>query len=403
MRKRILFVDDDPNVLLGLERGLHSMRQDWDMKFVGSGDAALHILEEQAVEVVVSDMRMPGMTGLELLNRVQDRFPQTIRMLLSGQSDRPSILASMARAHQYISKPFDVQQLRILLAQTIALGDLLQNPRIKAFVSRLTSIPSLPTLYVELTEALRSDDISPARIGAIISQDMGMTAKILQLANSAVYGIRVEVTQPEHAVLLLGMDAVQSLVLSLSIFSSLNSSVPRGCPVERLWEHSNLTGAVARGIARAEGVELTKSGIYLSAGLLHDIGKLVMASCDPEMHCRILAEGARSGRNQWEVEHEMIGCTHADVGAFLLGIWGLPAPIVEAAAWHHQPSLSPVTAFSPLAAVHVANVLVTRAAFPAENSTTGMDAEFLKRIGAVDRLEEWAAICRDVLRHRHTL
>lgn len=403
MKKRILFVDDDPNILMGLQRGLYSMREEWDMNFVNSGDAALAILEQETVEVVVSDMRMPAMTGLDLLNTVQDRFPQTVRILLSGDSDRQSILTSMARAHQYLSKPFDVQQLRALLMQTIAQGDLLHNTTIRAYISRLTSIPSLPALYLELTEALRSGDVSPARVGEIISRDIGMTAKILQLANSAVYGIRVEVTQPEQAVLLLGLDAVQSLVLSLSVFSSLSPGVPSGCSTEKLWEHSNLTGALARAIARAEGVGLPQSGIYLSAGILHDIGKLVIASCDPELHRRIAVESRCNGRSQWEMERESIGCTHAEIGAFLLGIWGLPSPIVEAVAWHHQPSRSPVKAFCPLAAVHVANALLTPVEVPQPGTFPDVDHEFLQRIGAADRLEAWTTLGNELLQHRHAL
>ena len=396
MKKRLLFVDDDPNLLGGLKRALYSMREEWEMEFVDSGAAALDLLTSP-FDVVVSDMRMPGMTGLELLNAVQQRHPQTIRILLSGQSDRESILNSVARAHQYVSKPIDARQLKALLVQTISLGDLLENAALKTFVSRLNSIPSLPTLYLEVTQALRADDPSPARIGEIIGRDIGMTAKILQVANSIIYATRTEVTQPEKAVLILGLDTVQSLVLSLSIFSSLSPSLQEAYPVESLWQHSNLTGALCRAIGRAEKIEPAAAGGYVSAGLLHDIGKLLIVSSDPALARKIAKIATDQAKPSWQVEQDLLGCTHAEVGAYLLGIWGLPVPIVEAVALHHSPSRSATDQMSPLAAVHVANALYAQTHPYEANLDATIDTAFLGRIGRLDRLPVWTEACHEIL------
>src|SRR3569833_2905255 len=329
---RLLFVDDDTNLLMGLQRSLRSMQQDWEMEFADCGAAALKLLNKP-FDVVVSDMRMPGMSGLEVLNTVQDRFPQTVRILLSGQSDRESILDSAARAHQYLSKPFDARQLKALLSQTIGLGDLLENASLKTFISGLSSIPSLPNLYIEVMDELSASDPSSARIGAIISRDLGMTAKILQVANSVAYGRRSSITQPDEAVLHLGLDTVRSLVLSLSIFSTLTSKERATYWAESLWEHCNVSGAFCRTIARAEGIPASERGAYLSAGLLHDVGKLIIASADPALPPKIAEIASVETKASWQVEKELLGCTHAEVGAYLLGFWGLFFPIVEAVAW----------------------------------------------------------------------
>lgn len=397
MKRRLLFVDDDPNLLMGLQRGLHGMRDEWEMEFAVGPRTALELLDTRPFDVVVSDMRMPEMTGMDLLNTVQERFPQTIRILLSGQSDRDSILRSVAHAHQYISKPCEAQQLRELLSQTIALTDLLGNSAIKAFISRLSSIPSLPALYMEVTEALRAPDPSPGKIGAIIAQDMGMTAKILQVSNSAIYGIRNEVTQPEKAVLLLGLETVQSLVLSLSVFRSLGPGLRAASCADELWHNSSMSGAMCRAIARAERVEQANAGAYLSAGLLHDIGKLVIASADAELHQKITQEVSIGAKTRTEIEQDLLGCTHAEVGAYLLGIWGLPASIVEAVAWHHRPSASPVSQFSPLTAVHVASALLARSSPVLSEGEAAIDTEFLDRIGKLPQLETWTEKCDDIL------
>lgn len=336
---------------------------------------------------------MPGITGLELLNTVQERFPQTVRILLSGQSDRQSILDSAARAHQYLSKPFDARQLKTLLSQTIVLGDLLDNASLKSFISRLSSIPSLPNLYLEVMDALRASDPSPAKIGGIIARDMGMTAKILQVANSVAYATRSEITQPEQAVLRIGLETVQSLVLSVSIFSSLSARLQAADSVESLWQHSNLTAQYCRAIARAEGIAATSSGGYVSAGLLHDIGKLIIASSDPSLPRAIGEIASADGKPVWQVEKEMLGCTHAEVGAYLLGIWGLPFPIVEAVAWHHRPLESAASEMSPLTAVHVANALEARSHVQAPDYDQTIDTVFLERVGRLQRLEAWTEAC----------
>lgn len=367
------------------------------MEFANSPEAALQSLNERPFDAVVSDMRMPGMSGLELLDCVQERFPQVIRILLSGQADRDSILQSVACAHQYLSKPFEARQLREVLARTMGLTDLLGNSAIKAFVSRLHSIPSLPSLYIEVTEALRTSDPSPARVGRIVGKDIGMTAKILQVANSAIYGIRVQVTQPEEAVLLLGLDTVQSLVLSLSVFSSLGAGLGAGCSADALWHHSSLCGALCRVIARVERLEVIKAGGCVSAGLLHDIGKLVIASADPAMHRKVLTATA-AGASRVDVEQDLFGCTHAEVGAYLLGIWGLPDSIVEAVAWHHRPAASSVTDFSALAAVHVASALVARADTSLPDADRSINFGFLEKIGKLGQLGIWMEKCEDVLR-----
>src|SRR5262245_37814840 len=99
--KKILFVDDEPNVLQGLERMLRSMRHEWEMQFAMSGPAALERLAEQTFDVIVSDMRMPGMTGAQLLTEVSQRHPHIVRIILSGQADQEDILRSVGPTHQY--------------------------------------------------------------------------------------------------------------------------------------------------------------------------------------------------------------------------------------------------------------------------------------------------------------
>lgn len=402
MSRRILFVDDEPNILTGLQRSLRPMRAQWEMEFVSSGEEALNVLAHGAFDAVVTDMRMPGMSGAELLERVQEEFPQTIRIILSGQSDRESVLRSMSPAHQFLSKPCDGERLRSLLERAIALVSLLEDETLKKFISRMKCIPSLPKLFQEVNRELRSPAPSSSRIGAIIAQDMSMTAKILQVVNSAAYSTSAEISEPSQAVLLLGVDTIQTMVLSLSIFSAFDSRVFAPDEAERLWNHSVSVGKFARLIAKAEGVAENALDPYQSAGLLHDIGKVVVASADPATYRRIEKIAASTNKATYCVERETLGCTHAEVGAYLLGIWGLPAPIVEAVVWHHRPSESPVAEFSPLAAVHVASALHAQLEPQYKLGDAHIDQEFLARIGLAGRQAEWMRLCSQHLAERRS-
>ena len=151
MNKRILFVDDEPAVLQGLQRSLRGMRQEWEMEFAASGREALETMARSPFDVVITDMRMPEMDGAQLLDQVRKRFPQTVRIVLSGQSDRETILRSIGPTHQYMAKPCDLEDLKQKLTHTFALRELLADPRLKEIVCQLENIPSLPSLYIAIT------------------------------------------------------------------------------------------------------------------------------------------------------------------------------------------------------------------------------------------------------------
>lgn len=397
MTRRLLFVDDEPNLLMGLKRNLRCMRNDWDMEFVSSGEAALQEMAHQLYDVIITDMRMPGMTGAELLSLVQVRFPQVIRVVLSGQSDRESLLESPAPAHQFLSKPCDSEQLRGHLEQAIMLADLLKSATLKTYISRLQCILSMPALFADVAEELRATEPSPSKIGRIIARDTAMTARILQLVNSAVHSLRGKISDPGHAVLFLGIDTIQALVLSLSVFSAFGPRVMAPLEADQLWDHSLCTSRFSKAISYAEGIRGHATGLFINAGLLHDVGNLMMASANPKEFREIAEIATWTEIDTWLAEKNALRCSHADVGAYLLGIWGLPASIVEAVAWHHQPSSSSVTEFCPLAAVHAATAFHAQLQPALRAGDPSLDRVFLQRSSLADREKTWMKSCCELL------
>jgi HD-like signal output (HDOD) protein len=392
--KSLLFVDDEPRVLQGLERQLRGLRDEWDMKFVGDGAEALAFLESTPVDVIVTDLLMPGMDGAQLLTEVRSRHPKTVRLVLSGHSSRESELWLVGPAHQCLSKPCDPEELRAALVRAIALRDLLSSDQLRQLASRVRSLPTLPDLYTRLAEELQKDEPSIGTVAAIISKDVGMTAKILQLVNSAFFGLAQPAATLSEAVNYLGLSTIRSLVLSLKLFSQFDEWAVRSFSIKSLEEHSWLVGVLAQRIAQMEHSERKISDDCFLAGMLHDVGHLILAAGLPGPYHHVLHNAETSGQPISERERAEFGATHAELGAYLLGLWGLPEAVVEAVAMHHCPSAGGSRGFSPLTAVHVADCMTPCLGFkPEAHSPQRIDRAFLTEVGLEGRLEEWKSLC----------
>ncbi len=352
--KKILFVDDEPKLLEGLQRMLRSMRRQWDMTFVTSGSDALAALENQPFHILVTDMRMPGMDGSELLETVKELHPQIVRIVLSGHTDKEMILKSVGPAHQYLSKPCGVEMLKATLARACSLSEILSDKGLVQVVSGIESLPSIPSLYSEVIQEINSPEGSLNRVGEIIARDSGMSAKILQMVSSSFFGLPTHVSNPVRACQLLGLETIKALVLSVGIFSQFSKS--RDFSVDSLWEHSMATALLAREIAAKEDMGQESIDDAFMAGLLHDVGKLILMDKTPEEFLEIRELIDSSSCGALEAEQRVLGTTHAQVGAYLLGIWGLPESIVEAVAWHHCPEVRRNRTLDALTVVHLANI-----------------------------------------------
>jgi putative nucleotidyltransferase with HDIG domain len=395
MTLRILFVDDEPNVLQGLQRMLRPMRAEWQMGFASSGPEALEALAKEPFDVIVSDMRMPGMDGADLLSAVMQKYPKMIRFILSGHSDREMILKSVGPTHQFLTKPCSAENLKAALLKATALLELLVNETLLNTVSQMKSLPSLPTLYSQIMKELQQPGASIKQVGEIIAQDVGMTAKILQLVNSAFFGLPRHISSPSQAVGLLGLDTVRALVLSIQVFSEFEKTNIESFLIEALWQHSVNVSQCANHIARAVKVEKKSIDDGLMAGLLHDVGKLVLSVNFPDKYPDALGLARSEGLQLWQAEREIFGASHAEVGAYLMGLWGLPDAIVEALAYHHRPSECPCSSFSSLTTVHVANYFDHADGMREKGIPESQpDMEYLRKIGMADQFPVWREICR---------
>ncbi|MDH3636114.1 MAG: response regulator [Gammaproteobacteria bacterium] len=383
---RIMFVDDEPNILSGLRRILRPLREEWDMVFVESGQQALESLDEAPFDIIVSDMKMPGMDGAQLLSEIQHRFPESIRIALSGETDSHMIYRCVQHAHQYLSKPCDADTLVATVKRAYALKNLMKDEQLRKLVSNLSSLPSLPAQYESIMQELQSEDPSLLKIGEIIESDVAMSAKILQLVNSAFFGLVRHVSSPIEASKFLGLDVIKSLVLTTGVFSQFDESSIGEARLQAIWSHASQVGILAKQIAVQQTTHKLLGDYALMGALLADVGKLVFAVNLGEELARAEKIAADEHRSDWEVERELIGHSHMDVGAFLLGLWGLPNPVVECVAFHHVPAECVEEDFSPLTAVHIAHAIVS---VDGHEDLPGLDREYIGKMGAAERLPEW--------------
>ena len=371
----------------------------WDIQFASNAQEALDMMEKQPFDVIVSDMRMPGMSGADLFQEVMRKYPKSSRLIMSGYADQEQIAKCIGATHQFIAKPFDIKLLKSTIWRVCALDGWLLDEKLRTVVAQLYSVPSLPSLYFRIMDALASPSAGVDTIGAIVAKDPAMTAKILQLVNSAFFGIARKVSNAVEAVQYLGVGRVRSLVLSLHVFTCFDKMKIPNFSIERVWAHSMATGMLAQKIARAERADRNDQDEAYVAGMLHDIGKLMLASSFADQYGTAMTMAAEKKIPLIDAEREVFGVSHAEVGAYLLGLWGLPISIVEAVALHNVPGGAPVKTFSPLAAVHAASVFENEIY---DNGLGGVplakiDDEYMTELGLSHRVEDWRDIAREAL------
>lgn len=388
-KKNIIFVDDEENILSGLRRMLRGLHEEWEMVFVTTGSEALDMFEKTKFDVIISDMRMPNMDGSQLLTEVMNKYPDTVRIILSGHSDQEMILRSIGPAHQFLAKPCDAEIIKDTVLRSSALRDILNNNQIKDVIGQIKSLPSLPNLYFMIIQELSNPNASMKKISEIITSDIGMTAKLLQLVNSAFFGLGHSVTNISQAVSLLGVDIVKTIVLTVKAFGSFNTSECGQLSIEVLRDHCLGVASTARDIAKKENCEQRVVEDSFTAGMLHDIGIIILASKMPKEFDKAYSLAHDNNCMLWQAEKEVMGVNHAEVGAYLLGVWGLPNSIVESIAFHHEPSLCLNKGFSPLGAIHIADVLINRNIKVFKNiELSQFDNKYLEELGLTQKVVE---------------
>ena len=381
---KILLVDDEEHVLRGLSRMIECEIDQWELETALSGAEALDLLDSEPFNVVVSGMRMPGMNGAEFLTLVEERHPNVFRVVLSGQADRETVLSAVQPMHQYLSKPCDIHVLINIIKRAEIFQNTISSAAVLDAIGKANCLPSLPNIVREISDEFSGDDWTAHSVASIIEKDPLLSARILQIANSAIFAIPNPILDVEKGVSIVGAEMIQSLAMSQA-FAKKDAESSALLSSSGLFDHSFEVAFLARQFSHEFHPTDEDAGSVFSGALLHDVGKLILLDAFPKRYPQLLRVSESEKRELWKLELEELGATHQGVGAYLLELWGVPNALVEIVASHHS--------FDVCSRRTVACQLV----YGANWLCNGGDEAFLKREVAAAKNAELAAMFEEEL------
>jgi HD-like signal output (HDOD) protein len=384
-RSTVVIVDDERQVLAALRLTLRRERERYELRFCERGEEALLIVRQEPVDVLIADLRMPGMSGLQLLQHVQREHPGVARVVFSGET-RDEALRVVPFAHQFLAKPCAPELFRAVLQRASALRDALGNPEMLSALGGVDRLPSPPSTYLELSRLLALPEIDVGRVAALVGRDPAMAARVLQLGNSAFFASPRPLRSIREAIQRLGLTTIQTLVAAVDVTTSVGASRVPGFSTARLQAHAVATSLLCRQIAP---FQLRDEAAV--AGVLHDVGVLALAVTRPNELAAVLELQGRERMRPCNAERAVLGFTHAALGGYLLGLWGLPIKLVEAVLGHDEPSRFDACGIDTATVVHVADGLATAAAYDLDPLDL-IDVAHLRRLNMDQCLPDWMRI-----------
>lgn len=349
--KRILILDPDHQARdamaeLFLSRGYEALREE-------NGMSALERMSEIEVDLVITDIGIKPMGGYELLETIKERHPSVIRIIMSSRREESLVIGAIMKnlARFYILKPWDKGKLLDSVSQAFDTDDALKSDDLKMLIGSIDKLPTIDTNYQKILNMIEKD-IHIGAIGVEIEKDFAISSKLLQIANSAYYGLRTGSVR--HATVYLGMQNLKSLIYSTAILNSFDSVSDQDQQrVRDLWAHALLTSKLLHYIYETF-LHRKLPEIAYSAGLLHNIGTLILIQNRIEDYGKLMDHARKNSQDILSTEQEAFRATHQEAGGYLVSLWKLPYPIIEAALYHHKPLDSNVMNKEIVAAVHLA-------------------------------------------------
>ena len=386
---------------------LHQVRSTWDLHFANGGEQALELLRGGTeVDVIVTDLHMPGMHGVEMLTQVSKMDPEIIRIVLSANLNADDIAPTAGITHQIVAKPCDPDHFRSVLTRAFTLRRRMENSPVKTSLMQMGTLPSVPVLYWRIMDEINSPSPSIARVAEIVSKDPGMTAKVLKVANTTT-NPQNRVTDIVYATHMIGLENLKSFVLAAELFEKVsNDAMSEQFDIDALWQHGLTVGEYSMRIAEFQGADKATVDASYTAGLLHDIGLLILATKLPTDFEAVLECARSTGSTLYQAERKTLGVTHAEIGAYLLDLWGLHDNVVKAISHHFFPSgdehdiysFKEDEAFSPLTAVHSANYFCEEAeGTDDEYGKAELDMFYLESLGLGEMVPMWWDLCKEEL------
>ena len=374
-----------------LRATLRPLSTKFDLHFTASGDDVRRLAHSEHCDGVIVPVGSETGSEVDFLKEITVFRPGAFRLVRSSERSLVEALGKDPFTHHVPLDP-DPETWEGILDRCVLMRTWMETPDLKALIGKMKKLPALPNVYTRVVDELNSPEASLAKVAELVAEDPVVTAKMLQLVNSSFFGLQQQIVSAADAVMFLGADRVKGLILVARVFSQFDPKIIVALGLDQLWNHSMKTGAYAQSIAKSEVRDARIAAAAFTAGLLHDVGKLMLAGNLPEEYLKVLGL-SRSERIPVSVaEQQAFGATHAELGGVLMGLWGLPLELIQSVGWHHAPGLSGDRKFSVLTAVHAANAIASDNPEGAARSK-GLDTDYLASIGLQDRRNQWREVC----------
>jgi len=389
--RSILLAVTEPQMLVDINQALG---QGWEAVSAASEADALAQFEKRPFDALLVDFNLGSPDASELLNKALEKHPQTNRFLFAYEADLALVAAKVNGTPHILPKPIEPASLKNRIETGVRDANSKHNGNgSEAASSGPNEAPKIPAVYAEVLKAFESPDVTHEQVGEIIARDAALTSEIFRIANPSYLGIPRNITRPAEAVESLGLETVKGMVMALQFLAEHRRLKPGYLSLDQLWQHSINVGQIARDLALLETKDRTLASQALLAGLLHDLGKVVLAKNFEDLYGRVHSLARKQPVALCEVEKEMFGASHGEIGGCLVGMWNMPMAIVDATALHHEPALGEHQQMTPLAAVHIANVLERELGSGDQGMmvTPIIHTPFLNQLGLLERLPVWRA------------
>ncbi|MDQ8187631.1 HDOD domain-containing protein [Pelagicoccus sp. SDUM812002] len=391
MTTRILIIDEDLNSLRTYRDTLSPKSKQWSVDYAENVEQGLESAAANKPDIVIVDLSVNDGHGNDILTRFEKSAPEAQLFITASETDKPKLESTLGASFQFLPSPCPAQRLVSEIQRCVAIDNWLGNDRVKEIVAKMGKFPSLPPIYLKVVNALNSKHADTDSISQAIAGDLAISAKVLQTVNSSFYGFDEKISNIADAISILGTECVKNLVLAIQVFNNIGRSADQKSITDELWHHSMSVAVAARRVASYESKNEKAGEEAYTAGLMHDIGKLILLDAVPQEFAEARKLANETSISQAEAETQIIGCNHAEIGAYVLARWGMPTSLTEAVALHHEPINSFGRSFSALAAVHVANAIVHHRQKPGHPSAAISEA-YLVEIGKSDSWDDWLAV-----------
>ncbi len=356
MKTSILFIISDEDIIKEIVKNIVPLQNEFDVFFAETAERALQILANNKIDIVFSSPNIIMSTGSNVLNEIKRLFPEVTRFALVSSLDNQQAVQISPLVHQFIYPPYTTENFKDRIEKTLNFQKILKNDKIEELIKNTTNLPSLPEIYIQIEQEVAKPDFSINKIANLIAKDINLTAKILQIVNSAYFGLQREISSINFALTYLGVNIIKSLIFYIHLFSNFKVTSENKKYLERFWQHSLVVASNSFHLANKNLKEKFEIDSAYTAGVLHDVGKFVLLNTYTYPQNVILLAEQKTFDNL-EAEYEIYECSHAEIGAYLLGLWGFPPQIVEAVAYHHQPSSMNKNQLNLATIIHLADFL----------------------------------------------